>query len=237
MHLAPVQLALFPCRPDWVPMGSAVRIDHRTPDQLLRSTIAFCEWRAGESWRRLSDPSQRNDQDRWDWLEAARICQAARYASEGRLEPVLPSNNSSPTPSPLEVLFQNKPRRELADALISLNPELSDRRLLSRLPRPKLARMLARTIIAAGAGKAETMPPFRNTPTAGDQGGMTLAEIAQIEGVSQQRIRQIEQRALDKLRKKAPQSVTLLMVLAGELDRMRSERTPVLPDCDAEDVA
>lgn len=221
-------VVLFPGLLMGVSMGQAVR----TPDQILRSVISYCEFRAGESWRNLFDPAQRHDPERWDWLDAARLCESVRYAPEERIAPVLPRIDEQPSPSPLEVLFRAKPKSQLVDALMMLDPVLTDRALLHRLPRPKLASMLARAYVAAGAGKRETV---KNHP-ATDGVGMTQAEIAFRLGISKQRVDQIEKAALNKLRKKAPQSVTLLMALAGELDRERARRSAVQPD-DSEDAA
>lgn len=119
---------------------------------------------------------------------------------------------------------------------MELRPDLTNRRLLSHLPRPKLAKMLATALIAAGAGKAETMAKILSRPAL-DGGGMTLEEIASVMGVTRQRVREIEQNALRKLRKKAPQSITLLMALAGELDVMRARRMQAMPDGEEEGAA
>jgi hypothetical protein len=215
---------LAPCSVSGAIMGTFPP-QSRTPDQILRSVISYCEFRAGSSWRNLADPAQRYDRERWDWLDAAQLCQSARYA-DTRIAPVLPQLDCQPSPTPLEIRLQSFPRAQLAGALLSLEPALTDGRLLARLPRPKLARRLAHAIAVAGSAK----DPMRNYP-AKDGNGMTYEEIAAALDISRARVQQLEASALQKLRKR-PQSVTLLMALSGELDRMRARRTPVQPDSD-----
>jgi hypothetical protein len=41
----------------------------RTPDQILRSVIGYCQWRAGECWRNVSTSRFRYDQERWDYTD------------------------------------------------------------------------------------------------------------------------------------------------------------------------
>jgi hypothetical protein len=54
--------------------------DHRTGDQWLRSVIAYLEFRAGDSWRNLSNQKLRNSPVRWEALDAIRLIKEVRYA-------------------------------------------------------------------------------------------------------------------------------------------------------------
>lgn len=131
--------------------------EERTGAQVLRSVLAYLAWRAGSPWRRLSDPKQRNANERWEYLEAARLVRSVYYGAyipgqPAKLEPALPDPRY-PEPSPEELELAEKPRPWLVNELLQANHALTDRRLLSRLGRPKLARMLlaARTARASAA--------------------------------------------------------------------------------------
>lgn len=78
LFAVPYQLSLFPAvtRADAgqsnPPVGESER-DRRSGSQWLKSIHAYLEFRAGESWRRLESPAQRNSPDRWEYLEAIRF--------------------------------------------------------------------------------------------------------------------------------------------------------------------
>jgi hypothetical protein len=146
------QLSLFAWRPieDPSAMGLADRAN-RTSDQLLRSVAAYCQWRAGESWRNVSISYHRKSQQRWDYLDAVRIVETIRRAPDElllprRLGPVsVPALTSPPRP---ELRYTAWSRRELVAELLRVNPTLTDAKILSHLSTNKLARMLADAIAA-----------------------------------------------------------------------------------------
>jgi len=120
-------------------------VDGRTARQWINSAIEYCNWRAGDSWRRLSDPAQRHDPERWVYIEAARTLHTALYSTfPARPVPVL--DCLTPTrPSHAQLKYRNWKRPELVEALLLENPKLTDRRILSHYTRAKLARMLDET--------------------------------------------------------------------------------------------
>jgi hypothetical protein len=135
------QLSLFEWREwravfDAAAMGPA-RPAERTPGQLLKSAEAYCVWRAGLSWRPSSD---RWDLDRVAYLEAAGILRDVVFRETG---PQLALPSLVVPPTPLEIRLAARPRACLIDDLLRADPSLTDRKLLSHLPRKKLARMLA----------------------------------------------------------------------------------------------
>jgi hypothetical protein len=143
LSIVPWQLLLFPdARPhNWrpFPAGQVLR-DKRSGQQWIKSVIAYCEFRAGEPWRRLSDPDQRNDPERWAYLDAARLIHSKQYESE---RPLLVA---PPVLDPFEKDVRELsgwPREALVDVLLMIDPKLTSRRLLRRLTREKLARMIA----------------------------------------------------------------------------------------------
>jgi hypothetical protein len=144
LHLVARQLSLFPGwridsrRPRLRSMGTVI---NRAPDQILRSVIAYCLWRAGESWRNPSSPDNRRNEDRLSYLEAIRVINRVRYEPAHLPEPVPAA--AAAKPSPKEVALAARPRLQLAAELIAADPSLTDRRLLSHLPKHKLAAMLA----------------------------------------------------------------------------------------------
>jgi hypothetical protein len=149
------QLLLFPNAQEhnWhpSPKGQGLR-DKRTARQWIDSVVAYCEWRAGEPWRRLSDPEQRWDRERWNYLDASRLVREAYFESErpkGLYVP-LPVLNAAPPPLPSELKLAKLSRSALISALIEENPQYTDARRL-KFTRRKLARMLAETRLAAAA--------------------------------------------------------------------------------------
>jgi hypothetical protein len=147
LSIVPVQLLLFAWRKvhSWrpFPAGQMLR-DQRTARQWIDSVTAYCEWRAGESWRCLSDSEQRNDPERWAYLDAIRLILSQQYVLERPLL-VQPA-----TPDPLESEIQayaGWPREALVDVLLMLDRrqgerKLTNRRLLKRLHWTKLARLI-----------------------------------------------------------------------------------------------
>ena len=140
-----------------------VVVDGRNGRQWLQAVIGYCKWRAGEDWRQLWDSKQRWADERWYYLNGARACMAVMYlpdvpeAHKGLhlADPVLPSP-SVPAPVPAEQFgnyqtYQTHSREWIVDRLMGLRPELTDKKLMLRIPRPKLARLLCEAEAAAGA--------------------------------------------------------------------------------------
>ena len=156
LQVVPFQLLLFPGSRahNWhpSPLGCAVR-EKRTGVQWVKSVIGYLEWRAGESWRRLSDPEQRFDPERWDYLAAARAVHQAFYRDEqeSRLHFALPVLNPAPAPLPGELELAELPRKTLVAALMRENSRLSNEKILKSLKRRKLARMLSELRAKAAA--------------------------------------------------------------------------------------
>jgi len=119
-------------------MGTVI---NRAPDQILRSVIAYCLWRAGESWRNPSSADNRRNEDRLAYVEAIRVINRVRYSPVGEAE--LVPGKSEPAPCSQKKAIDSRPRLQLAADLIAADPSLTDQRLLSHLPRHKLAAMLA----------------------------------------------------------------------------------------------
>jgi hypothetical protein len=125
--------------------------DKRTGLQWIKSVIGYLEWRAGEPWRRLSDPEQRFDSERWDYLDAARVVREAFYSDEqgSTLHIALPVLRPAPSALPGELELAELPRKVLVAALMRENPRLTDSKILKSLKRSKLARMLSELRAAA----------------------------------------------------------------------------------------
>lgn len=158
MHLTlvPHQLLLFPGTRahSWSPSPQGIKVrENRSGKQWVESVIGYCEWRAGNPWRRLSDPAQRNDPERWDYLDASRLIHQKFYAPEqpAGLHFSLPVLNPAPSPLPQELELAELPRKTLVDALLRENSKLSDRKILMSFKRSKLARMLAQVRVHAKA--------------------------------------------------------------------------------------
>jgi hypothetical protein len=117
--------------------------NRRTCEQWLRSIAEYCLWRAGESWRSLRLPEHRNDPERWDYLDAARLIEDCRHAPIRRIEPVLPALDSSLKISAAQSKLAVHPRSWLVARLMEADSGFTDRRILSHLSRIKLAGMLA----------------------------------------------------------------------------------------------
>jgi hypothetical protein len=132
----------------------------RTPDQILRSVIGYCQWRAGECWRNVSTSRFRYDQERWDYLDAVRIVHRVRYACPAALAIVaarggaqLPDHGRgaappAAVPAPELRRYAAWSRGQLVAELVRIDPTYTDRKLLSRLSIHKLARMLADAVAA-----------------------------------------------------------------------------------------
>ncbi len=58
------------------------------------------------------------------------------------LQLALPVLNPAPTPDAKEMAYRSTPRADLVARVLRIDPALTDARLLSHLPRPKLAPML-----------------------------------------------------------------------------------------------
>jgi hypothetical protein len=131
------QLSLFAWRPLPSPTMHTSPVE-RTPEQLLRSAAAWCEWRSGISWRRSAD---RWNSDRMDYLRAAGLLRDLIFV-DVRPQVVFPRVEVM-IASPREQELAQHTREELVDALLEADRRLTDRKLLMRLPPKKLANMLA----------------------------------------------------------------------------------------------
>ena len=113
----------------------------RTGPQWLRALTAYLDFKTGDSWRRLSDPAQRRDPDRVWYLDGLTFLQNLLRDESGRS----PSPSAHWKQKPIACASQSSASNrgaELSDALLRLDSRLTDRKLLSRLPKPKLARMV-----------------------------------------------------------------------------------------------
>lgn len=135
-----------------------VEVDGRNERQWIDSAVAYCYWRAGEAWRRLSDPKQRWDAERLNYLQAARILRDAGFYAIQRKEagqPPLPSLDSSPLPSPEERALAERTRPQLIAILTAICPE-RDPRIMKGFPRAKLARLITQAHAALPKTEART---------------------------------------------------------------------------------
>ena len=60
--------------------GEDAERDGRSARQWLKSARAYCLWRAGEDWRRVSDRKQRENSTRWYYLDGARFITDILYS-------------------------------------------------------------------------------------------------------------------------------------------------------------
>lgn len=126
-------------------------VDGRTGLQWLKAAIAHCDCHAGTAWRRLSDPRQRYAPERLFWLEVIRLLTDVLLADPQEIR----LHSASPLLHPIRHELSGEPeyrtwrRDSLARALVNENSKFTDAKLLSHLPKPKLARMLAETRLAA----------------------------------------------------------------------------------------
>jgi len=96
LYLVPLQLDLFPHRiPPVNPDVTDTERDRRFQSQWLRSIVAYLEFRTGDGWRRLTDPNQRWNHDRLDYLDAIRIINGFRGFPEFLPAP-LPNRELNP---------------------------------------------------------------------------------------------------------------------------------------------
>jgi hypothetical protein len=148
LTLVTKQLLLFPGHPahNWRPSplsGRGLR-DKRSARQWIDSVTAYLQWRAGEPWRSLSDPEQRNCQERRDYLDAVQTVYNAYHLVDSKgPEIAVRPNRTDPSPFPGQTALAMQPRKVLVAALLAENPKLTDSKLLLSLKREKLARMLA----------------------------------------------------------------------------------------------
>ena len=117
-------------------MNDAER-DRRSCQQWLRSILSYLEFRSGASWRRLSDPEQRWNPERLDYLVAIRKVQSIIAGQSLSLE-LLNKKTDDVRVGRLAVMG----RDWLVTELLRANPSLTDRKILFRLRCVKLARML-----------------------------------------------------------------------------------------------
>lgn len=140
LSLPGMEVPGLPLLPLWAAEESEHR--HRTAAQWLQSAIRYCDWRA-DSFR----GGGRWNPNRIHYLNGrallADLLCGRSFARELQLvlpSPLQPSILSNPIGGEF---FAGRSRASLADELIAADPCYSDRQLLSRLPRKKLAAMLA----------------------------------------------------------------------------------------------
>lgn len=149
MQLVWKQLDLFPdadlgTRRLAAIMGDKERA-RRTGSQWLRAVISYLEFRSGDSWRRLSDPQERNSSERWWYLDGLRTVlevQGGLQAQGISLVQATPAKAEKLADDFRVVKLQSLSRVDLAMRLMQERPELTNLKLLSHLQKPKLARML-----------------------------------------------------------------------------------------------
>lgn len=117
-------------------------VDGRTSREWLDRIVAYCDYQITALPKR----------DRWHPLRLhyngiVHAVNSVRYYDEdrARLHMALPELNPAPALLPHELDYQTWRRDSLAMALVQENPNLTDYKLLSHLPKNKLARMLAET--------------------------------------------------------------------------------------------
>lgn len=118
--------------------------DNRSGTQWLKSVLAYCEFRAGAPWRRLSEPSQRWNAERLWYLNGVRAVNDVLHAPERATQLALPSLSPCTTISKHTAGLAALDRGTLVSRLMEASPLFSNRRLLSRLSKLKLARMVER---------------------------------------------------------------------------------------------
>jgi hypothetical protein len=148
--LVPMQLmlagmgSLLGCPSSW-PNDERER-DLRNGRQWLFSIRAYCKFRAGLAWRRSSD---RFNPNRLWYMNGIRCVQDVLYAPDKSPQLVLPCIDGVNCSTEFERGLAAQSRPILVNRLMAASPLFTDRRLLSHLPKMKLARMLARAIETA----------------------------------------------------------------------------------------
>ena len=149
LRLVPFQLRLLAMGSGVVPAPGRNSEDFeraaRSGRKILQSALDYCLWRAGDGWRRLGSRAGRESADRSYYLDGARlISYILTSPAEERtgIQLTLPALNPTPKPDAQEAAYAAQPRAYLVSALMRIDSNLTDRKLLSSLPRPKLARML-----------------------------------------------------------------------------------------------
>jgi hypothetical protein len=126
-----------------LPKSAAWQVDGRTGLQWLNSVKAYLKWRSGDSWRRMSDLQQRNAAERWNYLDALRLITDVSYSDTVDSEQK-PRLLTKPTKAQVTARkLSTESRGWLVEELLKADPKLTDKKLLLRLQRPKLASMLA----------------------------------------------------------------------------------------------
>ena len=110
--------------------------DRRSGGQWLRSIRAYLNFRAGCSWRRLGSPQDRNSPE-YSWYIGGIRTLNGIEAGANQPHPMRVVNRPSAS-SPL----CTQSRESLVATLMAHRPDLTDKKILSHLPRPKLARMV-----------------------------------------------------------------------------------------------
>ncbi len=115
--------------------------DLRNGRQWLASIQSYCKFRAGLAWRRASD---RFNPNRLWYMNGLRCVQDVLYAPVESLQLVLPTLDRVDCLTGFERELAAMDRSILVTRLMAASSFFTDRRLLSHLPKMKLARMLAR---------------------------------------------------------------------------------------------
>lgn len=107
----------------------------------LRNAISYCDYQAGRTRGRA--PRWNPDAD-W-YISGLRLLRAALAGDlePSRLQIALPVLHPSPSPTIQEKELAEQPRLWLVSELLKADSRYTDKKLLSHLPRPKLAHMLA----------------------------------------------------------------------------------------------
>lgn len=157
--------------------------DGRTGGQWLRATKAYLAFGAGDAWRRLSDPEQRNSPERAWYLGGIRTMNGipVRVREKSKIQIVVKPPQRAALPkkqdSAVAKLTATKSRGWIVAELLRVDPTLNDKKLLLRLSHIKLAGMLldarSRQRVSSGArparkkqvrGISPELPKNRSTP-------------------------------------------------------------------------
>lgn len=139
--------------------------DGRTGAQWLRATKAYLAFGAGDAWRRLSDPEQRNSPERAWYLGGIRTMNGipVRVRKTSKIQIVAKPPQRAALPrkqDPVAKLTATKSRGWIVAELLRVDPTLTDKKLLMRLSHIKLAGMLVQARLEA-RGRQRVSPGAR----------------------------------------------------------------------------
>lgn len=135
--------------------------DGRSGGQWIRATKAYLEFGAGDAWRRLSDPEQRNSPERAWYLGGIQTMNGIPVRVRAKIQIVKPPQRPAlpkKQESAVAKLTATKSRGWIVAELLRVDPTLTDKKLLLRLSHIKLAGMLlearGRQRVSSGARPA-----------------------------------------------------------------------------------